>query len=127
MEKDDTDRNLFLDNLIIVILEYLKIRCRRIEEEKMLAKYALHGEHSMIYTIRFFLTEIVPKIDLFIRTPVEERVILAELAEKILKMLAAPLYSDLRNTEINNPQLVFKAASATTEVPLHGDIDDFGA
>lgn len=122
-DKYDTDRNLFLDNLIIVILEYLKIRCRHIKEENLLAKYALHGEYSLIYAIRFFLMEVVPKIDLFSRVPAEERVILVELTEKILKMLAAPIYSDLRNVEMSSPQLVFKAVSATNEVPLTDNLE----
>lgn len=126
MDKDDTDSDWFLDDLAIVILEYLEIRCRHIKEENMLAEYARRGERRLIDNIRFFLTEIVPKIDSFARTPAEERVILAELIEKVLKMLAAPLYSDLRIAEMNNPRLMFKAASATTEVSLPDDLDDFG-
>lgn len=123
MDQDDTVGDLFLDDLVIVILEYLKIRCRHIKEENLLAKYARHGEYGLIDIIRFFLTEIVPKIDSFTRTPAEERVILVELIEKILKMLAAPLYSDLRNVEMSKPQLIFKAASATAEVPLPDDLN----
>lgn len=67
---------------------------------------------------QFFFERILPEIKSFARADEEANFLVAELLQKVLKSALMPIHSAKMALEMNNPQLIFNAPSAMTEVEM---------
>ncbi len=66
----------------------------------------------------FFFERILPKIKSFVRAEEEANFLVAELLQRVLKSALVSVHSALSSLEIHNPQLIFHASSAMTEMDM---------
>ena len=69
-------------------------------------------------TFALFKEKIMPRVEAFARTDSEARVLLATLLKTLLDHGLRPFYHELQREKHENPELIFQAPSATSEVPL---------
>ena len=74
--------------------------------------------HDMDQNPEFFNEVVFPEIQRFARSQAEEDSLFADFLEHIVDAIVIDFYITLRREEEHNPQLIFQAPSAMSEVPL---------
>jgi len=69
---------------------------------------------------KFLVNDILPRIKEFSRSGNEERVVLVHFIERVFKTCTGHIHGALQAEEHAHPERIFKAKSATAEVPLRG-------
>ena len=107
-DEHDFDDDFYLQVAILLIGFLQHMRGGRIADEESI--------------ISDFVVDCTSAIDVeFARAPEEARVMVASLAKKFLQTGTNGFFSSLQRLEHENPQLIYKADSATVEVSLNGD------
>ena len=99
-EKAGDDNNIFF--------EIVEIATRHLRKKS--------GYTGRISTTELFFNKILPLVQRFSRASEEERFIVAEISKKALNSGLMDCYSFLAKLEIDNPERVFCASSAMSEI-----------
>ena len=104
-EKEEDKRSLF--KLASAIFDYLRQRVQETPSWEM-------------HQCKILSESIFPKVWEFARSQEEADQIMADLFKTIQDLAIMPIYTRLQKQESENPELIFRAPSAMTRVPLQG-------
>ena len=111
-QEEASGEKTFLFDLILVVAGYLKER----REAPSGSEFKAQTD-----TARFFLQKLLSEITEFSRSLTERDALIAKFLEKLLESGLSPFFMALTRQEIEEPQDVFHAPSASAEVSFEDE------